>query len=153
MKGITMRSLLCLAAIGTILALPNLAFADAEGHANSQNMPLAKYTDGNASFRVYTTAADATKTFYSEQAQASNEGGTTGPKMFGPDAKFTIQNDKVYAKSWNDLEAAVPDPGVTVASGIARGATSTPLGAPPGSSVPGFHGFHGVRPGSGNGGG
>ncbi len=107
--------------IATTQGLAPTAFGDADGTANSNNWFFFKYSNNNSAFTTYWNAANALAATYSEDAQAWNEGGTSGLQTFGPDTKF---NAGPANKTWKYMTASVPAPGTTSARGVASTAVT-----------------------------
>ena len=100
---------------------PHAAFGDASATADSRNLFFNKYADADGTDTTYYSSANALKGTYSENAQATNEGGTTGLLSFGPDNKFANNGGSPGGKIWHVLHASVPSPGTTQADGLVKG--------------------------------
>ena len=97
------------------------AFGDADATADSNNWFFFSYANANSTDTTYWNAANALAATYSEEAQAWNEGGTSGLQTFGPDTKF---NAGPANKRWNSMVVSVPAPGTTSARGVASTAVT-----------------------------
>jgi ABC-type uncharacterized transport system permease subunit len=106
-----------------------VAWADAEGEADSTNWYFAKEIKGDIGINTYWGPAKALSSTYSLEAQAWNEGGTTGLLSQGPNDKFDNVGGSPVGKEWETQKAEVPAPGTTNAKGYAWGRSRVEAGS------------------------
>ena len=124
------RAIWCtMIAIGFVAAVPSMVVADATASANSNNWFFYKYYDQTSDSTSYSFASSALAGTFSYSAQAWNEGGTSGPKTYGPSGKFNNVAGAPVGKSWPSfIGATVPAPGTTTAKGEFVGFSSVDTG-------------------------
>jgi hypothetical protein len=109
------RTIVLCASIALAGAPAHRAAADASAQANSNNWFFNKEFNGDIDITTYYSAANALASTYSVDAQAWNEGGTTGLLQSGSLNKFNNVGGAPAQKTWPDFEASVPAPGTTSA--------------------------------------
>ena len=123
MIGRNQFAALAVALCGTF-CIAQSARAGASADANTNNWVLNKTRNSDTGTSYFISAAAALRSTYSQEAQAWNEGGTTGLVSAGPFFKFAPVAGLPTSKFWPQLKAEVPAPGATNAYGLAGGSSA-----------------------------